>query len=167
MALLVGLTPSHTDTLEQRALDARERRLESAAYWCTVYAGDRAELAACVTIGIHESHWAYLVGAGRCSEMPEGERCDEGRARSWWQQQRAACPALWRTEPGSPGAIQAGARCAVSLWRGALYRCRGRHPGGAVAGAYAGYRGIDCEWVGGARRARTHAWVMGELTRRR
>lgn len=167
--ILTGLAPSRLD-VETPA--EREERLASAAYWCTTYARSYDELAACVTLGTLESRWAIYVWQGRCSDGPVGERCDEGRARGPWQQHRAACPALWRTEPGSPAAIQAGARCAVGLWRSARRRCRGRHPRGELAGGYAGYRGASCTWVGGPlngvrARVKTHAWVLRELGRRR
>lgn len=167
-ALLCALTPSRLD-LDESCAD-RATRLAPAAYWCTVYAQSRDELAACITLGIHESRWARYVGEGRCRDGPQGERCDPDRhgrprARGWWQLHRSACPALWRTPLGSSEAIQAGARCAVAVWRGALWRCRGRHPAGPLAGAYAGYRGLDCEWPGGVRRARTHGWVLVGLGR--
>jgi len=168
--LLQTVTPSRLDLDEPP--ETRRERVSPIAYHCTAYARTRNELAACLTLPIRETAVARYVQEGRCSDGPVGERCDEGRARGPWQLHRATCPALWRTPPGSPEALRAGARCAVSLWRYALRRCRGRHPGGDLQGAYAGYRGgASCSWRGGPRngtaaRARTHRWVLGRLARR-
>lgn len=166
LLVLVGFAPSRLDLDESPAV--RAGRMDPIAYWCTQFAPTHDELAACLTIPKHETQLARYVQEGRCHDGPPGERCDEGRARGPWQLHRTVCPALWRTLPGSPEALREGARCAVRQWRYARLRCRGRHPGGDVQGAFAGYRGgASCSWTGGrngtAARERTYGWVLSRL----
>lgn len=119
--------------------------------------------AALLALGFHESRFAAYVGEGRCHEGPKGARCDNGKARGYFQLWLVACPSAWRLEPGSRESLRAEARCAARAWRGARLRCRNRHPAGPIAGAFAGYRGADCEWSRGARRAKTWDRLVGRL----
>jgi hypothetical protein len=165
VAILLAWPPFYTETDEQP--EARRLRLVMAAQAIEQVAHatpDPAQTAAALlAIGFHESRFAAYVGQGRCHEGPKGARCDEGRARGYWQLWRVACPPAWRLEPGSREALHAEARCAARAWRGALWRCRRRHPAGPIAGAFAGYRGADCEWARGARRAQTFERIASKL----
>lgn len=131
------------------------------------------DVAALLTIGQVESHWADYVQAG--CHYPDGipagaGHCDEGTSRSPWQMKVTACRLGWALPRGSTEALMAFAVCARKRFRGALRLCHGRHPGGPIAGAFAGYRkSTDCRWEGrprdGARaRARTYQrrlWQLG------
>lgn len=125
----------------------------------------RAEVAALVALGFHESRYARYVVDGRCSDGPIGARCDNGRARTPWQVWRVACPVAWTHPDGSQESLDAAARCAAGLLRGGRGRCRGRHPAGDLAGAFSAYRGASCTWSGGAARARSAGAALVAIER--
>lgn len=161
LAAMTAQAPFFLDR-EETELE-RARRLQPVAY-----AQEQACLAiwpqeprSCVRglllIGERETHWARYVGEGRCKDGPVGMRCDPDRfgnprARTYWQLWPAACPKLKHTVPGSEAELMLGARCAAAQLRTAYARCSS-NPHGRWAGAFAGYRSIDCHWPGGARRA--------------
>jgi hypothetical protein len=171
LAILVALPPWYQDLDEPRL--AREVRLEPVAIEIDRAAHslryhEPVEIAAALlTIGWHESRWARYVGEGRCMDGPPGARCDPHRgvprARSYWQVHRGTCPAAWAHEPGSHGELKAAARCAAVRWQGAYGRCRRRCEAGPIVGAFAGYKGADCNWRGGVTRAKTFAQMQHRL----
>jgi hypothetical protein len=103
--------------------------------------------------------------------IPDGAaHCDEGTSRSPWQLKAVSCRSGWAHRRGSKAALDAFAVCARKRFLGALKRCDGRHPGGRMAGAFAGYRSVDCTWEGrpndGARaRARMYRLRLMQLSR--
>jgi hypothetical protein len=159
---------------------ARESRLRpygSAIADATEYRprGISAELwaAALVELGRAESGFAAYVTDDRCLEGPY--RCDVDpetgapRARGAFQVWRAprepypACRAVWALPHDHVHRRRAEAVCASQRLAGAYHRCRGRHPDGDIAAAFAGFRSIDCEWApAGARSARAYA-LAGRL----
>jgi len=171
LAILLALPSWHQDRGEESA--AREQRLTMVATAISrATGGDLRRSARLLALGWHESRWARYVGEGRCADGPKGARCDPdrrgvARARTYWQLHYRACPAAWRLPAGSQAELNAAAHCADALLRGALHRCRNRSPAGVEAGAFAGYRGIDCTWRGGAKRARTADVMASRLWRRR
>lgn len=164
LAVLMGLPAWYEDAGEPRAA-----RLELLGPVASAIAGasggDHQRAAALIALGWHESKFGRYVLEGRCSDGPPGARCDNGRARGAWQLWAVACPAAYQYPAGSLESLELEARCADRLLQGARGRCRGRHPAGALAGAFSGYRGLDCRWPGGAGRARTAEAVLFELYR--
>jgi hypothetical protein len=162
LAILLAWPAFYTETDEQP--EKRRARLVMAAlaieHAANATADPQETAAALLTIGFEESRFAAYVGEGRCSEGPKGARCDEGKARGYWQLWRVACPRAWQLEHNSRRALREQARCAARTWRGAKLRCRRRHPAGPVAGAFAGYRGADCTWHRGAKRAERFRRVL-------
>lgn len=126
--------------------------------------GNRRELtAALLAVAQRESHFASLVQQARCSEMPEGQRCDHGRARGLWQCWASACPQMWQTEPGSNAELRTGAWEAAKLLAGFYNYCRTLN-GTADAWelAYAAYAGNGCRpWPGAkARRSAMQKFLI-------
>lgn len=126
-------------------------RLDLAADAMAAATKDEFEAAALLTIGGVETNFAGYVAAG--CKYPEGipkgaSTCDNGTSRSYWQMKITACRTGWALERGSTQALFAFAKCARARFLGSLKRCDGRHPGGRLAGAFAGYRSVDCEWEG-------------------
>lgn len=133
--------------LAARAVASAVERARCEGVWASpacrpVWGGDPLELAAAVVaLGNHETHYAELVGAGRCEEMPEGQRCDHGRARTYWQAWASACPAAWAEEPGSRRELEAAAWCATRLMAGGARFCADRGAPPDWAGAFSRYAG--------------------------
>lgn len=126
-------------------------RLDELADAIDAAARDDHEAAALLAIGGAESHFAEYVQSG-ChypDGIPKGAgHCDRGKSRSPWQMKVTACRAGWVLPRGSEAALRAFAVCARKRFLGGLKRCSGRHPGGDIAGAMAGYRSVDCTWEG-------------------
>jgi hypothetical protein len=165
VVVLLSWPPFYTETGEQP--EKRRARLVVAAIEIERAAqatkDPRETAAALLTLGFEESRFAAYVGEGRCAEGPAGARCDEGKARGYFQVWAVACPAAWRLPAGSRASLRAEAKCAARAWRGARLRCRNRHPAGSIAGAFAGYRGADCTWARGAKRAKRYQRVFSKL----
>jgi hypothetical protein len=129
----------------------RRARLEFIADAIAGASRNAHEAAVLLTIGEVETHWAGYVGAG-CDYpggIPEGaSTCDRGTSRSYWQMKESACREAWLLPRGSDRAMYAFAKCARERFNGAIKRCAGRHPGGDLAGGFAGYRSVDCAWEG-------------------
>ena len=142
----------------------RPARLELVAAELAAYPPPVA--AALAYQGWRETGWARYVSEG-CTEIPHGAPgCDAGRARGYWQVHRGTCPRAWALPAGAPESLHEEAACAARLWTGALQRCRGRHPAGDVAGAFAGFVG-GCEWAPAARRAEGYETTLAHLLRLR
>lgn len=127
-------------------------------------AADKAEAAAMISLGWHETKFSRLVLEGRCHELPAGMRCDGGRALGPWQLHQAACPSAWvlATPTSSPEAqiasLPAQARCVVTLLRwGARRYGRSVEP---LLGAFGAYSTQGWQWSGAAARARTVGLVL-------
>lgn len=162
LAVLLSLPAWH---LDRDPPEARSAMLRPVADVIAEVSADATDAAALIALGWHETKYARLVLEGRCSEMPEGNRCDDGRARGAWQLWHVACPSAYAFPAGSPESLRAEATCARRLLRGQLGRCRARHPAGDWAGAFAGYRGASCVWPAAARRARTMLDLLARLRR--
>lgn len=165
-ALLMALAP-HTTDIDEPA-GARSGRLAvTAVAIADATDGDIARAARVIALGEAESHFARYVMDGRCQDGPKGSRCDplHGRAQSLgpWQQRRRACPRAWAAPLGSIEQLREQAKCADRLLRGASARCMRRGAVDPEAAGFAGYRGIDCEWSGGARRARRSIQLRARL----
>lgn len=117
----------------------RTARLQDIAVAIAGASANRTEAAALLALGEVETRFARYVSEDRCHEGPRGMRCDEGRSRSVWQLQRAACPSLWELPPGDQRATYVAAQCAVRLLRYGRAKC------GSVAGAFAVYAGRPCK----------------------
>lgn len=122
--------------------------------------------ASLLALGRAESNWARYVWAGECMTGPVGAQCDPHRgiprALGYWQQHRGACRRAWEQPHGSDAQLFESAKCAASLLQGASHRCRTRALS-PEAGAFAGYRGIDCGWSGGRKRAQSMYVVESRL----
>lgn len=128
--------------------EARAVRLRPHAEGIALAALTVEHAAALVAQGHHETRFASLVLEGRCSEMPVGERCDNGLSRGAFQV-RSWCRA---TTPAGEAA------CALSQFRYGWARC------GSVAGGYVALAGVrGCEWSGAAERVRTFRRVVAVL----
>ena len=165
-ALLQAL-PRHVTDLDEDPGARAGRLAVTAVAIADATGGDIARAARVVALGVSESHFARYVMDGRCADGPDGSRCDpnhRGEAQSLgpWQQRRRACPAAWAAPLGSVEQLRAQARCADRLMRGAMRRCANRGVPGE-RGAFAGYRGIDCEWPGGIHRARRSLALRARL----
>lgn len=130
-----------------------------------VWNGSKRELtAAVIAIGFHESTYAQAVYEGKCETLPKGMRCDNGRARTYWQLWKSACPEAWQTEPGSDEQVDAGAWCAakqLSYFYGYCQTLTGEDHWSAAFTAYAG-RGCKT-WPGSAARRATMNRLLAKL----
>lgn len=170
-AVLESLPVAWVDRDEDPEL--RRERLAILAAELAAAAEDRADWDVVTSAGIEiawaESRLARYVADGRCEDGPEGSRCDIDpatgipRARGYFQQWKAACPLAYEHPAGSRESLQQEARCVVRLWSAARVRCRGRHPAGEWAGAFSGYRSVDCRWPLGKRRAEHMATIRRRL----
>lgn len=109
---------------------------------------ERMMTAALMTIAYKETRLAKNVGIGRCDLMPKGQQCDSGKAKTYFQLWEVACPAVHdeNLTPGSQEEMDIAAECAARLLTSAYNRCHGKHEYGNWAGAFAGYRSIDCSY---------------------
>lgn len=167
-AVLQGMPPSVWDKDEDP--NDREARLDFLAVTIATVSRDYVDAAALLTIGRFESRFARYVQAG-CVDIPVGApNCSGRHARSPWQLEEVACAEGWARPRGSDEALLRFAACARARFRGALTRCEGKHAGGRWAGAFAGYRSIDCAWEGGPHqgarpRARSFQVRLSQLQR--
>jgi hypothetical protein len=138
--------------------EERSAMLEPVAAAIVGAAGSPFEAAVLTATAWHECGLASYVLDDRCEDGPDGARCDNGRARGPWQIHKAPCPALHELPLRSPERFDVGARCALRVWRGARYRCRGKHPAGDIAGAFSGYQGSPCTLENAVARERS-AWA--------
>lgn len=142
---------------------ARDRRLARTARVISQWR--EVDAALLIALGEAESDFAGYVGAG-CVDVPPGAPdCDKGKARSYWQAWRVACPQAWEL-PRGEAATAAFASCARRRFWGAVRRCRGRHPSGPLAGGFSGYAGRGCDWPGGTARAARYRRRLYDLARR-
>lgn len=157
LAVLLALAPWHGDRDEHP--DARALRLAPVASAIVQASrGDRSVASALVAHGAGETRYAALVIEGRCSEMPKGQRCDDGRARGAWQVWRVACPEAYRHDDGSHASIVAEAHCAARLLRGGRHRC------GTWEGAFASMGGgARCSSPRAPERLRIMIWARKEI----
>jgi hypothetical protein len=133
--------------------------------------GARLELVAAeITVGYFESHFAVYVLKGQCTSGKfkcdlnrQGEPQAYGFGQVWhW------CTGAWGAVPGSYVSIQETAQCVATRWVGAKYRCAGAldstgAPIDTWAGAFSGYRANRCDWPDGAKRARKFHEIRREL----
>lgn len=98
------------------------------------------ELQMLLAHGYAETKFAALVLTGKCSEMPAGQRCDNGKARGAYSLHEAACPEAYRWPAASVESIRAETRCAVSLLHFHAHRCR-EHTLTPLMAAFAGMGG--------------------------
>lgn len=128
-----------------------------------IWPGNKRDLlAASTALGMHETHYAQAVYEGRCHELPKGMRCDNGNARTYWQQWRVACPEAWSTEPGSEDEVKAGAWCAMRLLASAYRMCEGETEDNWAA-AFRKYGGHSCRSRGAEDRVATMRRVLTKL----
>jgi hypothetical protein len=158
-AVLGESPPSRWDADER----GRDERLDALASIIADASSGPLDAAILLALGWHESRFAGYVGRG-CRDIPEeAANCDGGRARSYWQAWRVSCRQAWELPRGSEQATRAFAACALRRFHGSAKRCHGRHPAGHWAGAFSGYRSVDCTWRPGAERARTLALRRSQL----
>ena len=166
LALLLSLPPFANEPIPEPPA-ARFERLTTQAEAVWLASASRPPgvsrgqwVGALLALGWLESRFARYVGVDRCLDGPPDARCDPDevtgipRAKGHFQAHRAACPQLWTLPGGSVEWHRYAARCASGRLTGAYLRCRARAPS-PLAGAFAGYRGADCEWGPSGRRART------------
>lgn len=137
--------------------ESRSQRLDEIASAIAAASRTDHEAAALLTIGNRESTWVRYVreGCNYPDGIPKGaSTCDRGTSRTYWQMKGVSCRPGWALPRGSDETVVVFAMCARRRFVGALRRCKGRHPAGDVAGAFAGYRSVDCEWPEGAARAK-------------
>lgn len=122
---------------------------------------DSRMLAKVLSVIENESGMATIViRGGDCSQLPKGQRCDNGAARGFGQLHESACREAYRFKAGTEESIRAEVHCVVGLLRGGEARC------GSLAGAYAMYgTGHSCEYRGAARRVATARRMFVELKR--
>jgi hypothetical protein len=132
-----------------------------------VWPGSRRQLAAAlVTIGWHESKFAQAIGRGDCQSLPKGMRCDNGRARSYWQLWKVSCPAGWAEEHGSSAELRQSSWCAARLLSSSYRFCFDDDvPLDPWARAFGRYAGRSCRWIGGSGRVRTMRRVLSSFDR--
>ncbi len=168
LAVLLSRPESHTDV--DRTPEAREARLAPVARAVSNAAKTLDEAAILVALGEHETHYAEHVLAGHCDQMPEGERCDGGKARGPWQLHKEACQAAWVLPDSSPEALDAEAGCALRLMRWyavtkMAYQRDTPSPRiapdckNAMRAAFAGMGALPCDWIGAEKREAT-AWEI-------
>jgi len=123
-----------------------------------------ADAAALLTILIEETHGATPVLLGHCDQMPEGERCDNLRARGGFQLHREACRAAYAYAAGSVESIRAEAHCAL----GHLHhhaRVGREHAQSPMHAAFCGYGARSYSCGLGDTRAKTYKRVLAALRR--
>jgi hypothetical protein len=115
-----------------------------------------------LAVGYDESRFTVWVGRGGCQTVaPTDRRCDGGRARSYWQLWRAACPALHSLPSDVNGTLVA-ARCALGHLERGIRRC------GTVKGSMSRYAvGHGCRWRDVERRLRRYDQAFASLLRSR
>lgn len=156
-AELVRQKPHRAD---RESLDGRRLRLWHVAGAIARSSRGSAELAAgLLTVGLHESRFAELVGAGLCEEMPDGEQCDGGKARHYFQAHEGSCAALWTVEASTPEALQIATDCAADRLRWAASRC----PTKGWLGAFSAYNVGSCFESWAAERERTFRALHARL----
>ena len=161
LTVLMALAPHHTD----KALSDAERRAMLEPVAEAISDASRQEIdtaGALIALGQHETHYARYILENRCKDGPKGSQCDldkdgNPRAAGPWQ--------LWATACEDRTTLASQAQCAARRLRGERERCKGRHPAGLWAGAFAGYRSIVCDWAPAADRARTMQGVVAKLRR--
>lgn len=115
--------PAHFTDRDEPA-DARAVRLAKAdRAMVKAAAGDQYILRALRVHARFETHFARYVGEGRCEDGPVGSRCDEGRARTYFQVWEATCPKAWAEPQGSLAELEAAAVCAARVLRAGRARC--------------------------------------------
>lgn len=133
LKILLSLSPHVSDLSEPP--EVRTARLTEVAVAIDEAARNANEIAALITLGSFESHFAGWVGAGCLGKPPPRTgTCDHRRSRGYWQIKRSGCSAGWALPLGSAEADKAFAVCAIGLFRGAYFRC---HDG--LRGAFSGY----------------------------
>lgn len=132
LSLMLSLAPSRLDKHE-----SHEQRVELYRPVAVAICGatkDRRARVWAVAQSYAETKFARYVLEGRCSDGPDGERCDEGRATGPWQVQGWCVPA-WAPKASRADRFWAGARCALRGYRYGLHHC------GTLEGAFAAQRG--------------------------
>lgn len=122
-ASLLESFPRHVTDRDEPA-ELRAGRLRSASSAIRKAAAGDAYLAKALAIhGLFETHFARYVGEGRCHDGPKGSRCDEGRARTYFQVWETTCPKAWAEPQGSVAELEAAAVCAANILRAGRARC--------------------------------------------
>ena len=142
----------------------REHVLQPVAEAIADVSRNELDAAVLLSLGWHETKFASLVLTGRCREMPEGQRCDSGKARGVWSLHAEACRDAWALAAGSVESVRAEARCALRLLRFHAYRCR-EHSISPLFGAFSGYSGAGCHWGQAEQRVATVQRFAAELAR--
>lgn len=119
--LIALLTWSKFDSAETE----EARRARWAEVVDAVSGFDRVTVSALLAIAEGETHLAAYTRGDCTGRVPKGgANCDGGRARSYWQLHRAACPELWVAS--DPDMVKVAARCAAKRWRWAYRLCERR-----------------------------------------
>lgn len=142
LRVLLALPPHQEDT----DWPYRDAELQPLAEAIAQTAKTPQEAAGLVTVAYEESRLARYVGDGRCHEGPPGARCDNGRARGYFQLWQVACPQAYRFKAGTIASLKAEVVCARRLLVSGYKRCQSVNPAGSWAGAFAIYgTGHSCE----------------------
>jgi hypothetical protein len=112
LTAMLNQPPAYVDRHESR--EERAKLLAPYAHVIDKVGRNIEEKAALVAQGLSETQGARYVLEGRCHEGPRGQRCDEGRARGFWQV-HPWCKAT---------TIEGEARCVLSIMRSGKYRCQ-------------------------------------------
>ncbi len=153
LAVLLTLPRFSLDAGE--SVEERRERLTDVARAIAEVSKNRTEAAALIAVAWHESKFSALVQANRCSELPYGMRCDNGKARSLFQLHKAACPAIWDAPTSQHTRL--GAECAIKLLRWYREQC------GSKQGAFGMYAARTCLWVGAEKRYATMTNVLEKM----
>ncbi len=157
LAALLAL-PRYTFDPPESATD-RAARLAIVADAIASATRTSTEAATLVAIVKHEAAGSLLVQLGRCSELPRGQQCDNGKARGVFQLHREACRAAFALPEGSAESIFVEAQCAIRLLRWNAERGR-EHTLTPLHAAFCGYAAKAWSWPGADERVRTTMAVL-------
>lgn len=109
-----------------------------------------------IKVGYSETRFAKAIGEDRCDKLNRyGLHCDHGKAKTYWQCHKVACPRVWEMPRGSYEQTLEGARAALALGESGFVRC------GHLEGAFTAY-GVpgSCSWRFGSGRAASYRKML-------
>lgn len=131
--------------LDHDTVEERTALLDPLAQVISEKAKSYEEAAALIAHSNTETGYARLVLTGHCDQMPEGVRCDNGRARGPFQV-HAFCVEAWKHPDGTIESYRGAADCILRSLRFGFRRCH------TWSGAFSGLRGAPvCTWERAAR----------------
>ena len=159
LKILISMAPFWQEPVTETTVE-RVARLAIVAHAIDDAHLTREQVAALLTLGEFESHFALYIGAGRCLTGPY--KCDVyrgvNRARTYWQLWRQTCPVAWSSVEGSAPELRASVVCASDKWSLGFERCKN----GAL-GAFSGYAGDSCNWKPAEKRVLRYNEILAKL----